>query len=417
MRIKRRTMLGMAAGLASPGIVPAALSGPLAAGSRGLQPVIDYLTKAQSIAADLGYDAPELQPSLQRQILLLLSLGYVEVFGTSIESPNWVPHIPFYLPWGSPNPDDNYYFVPLDPGGRYRIYGRQGTAPITTVTLRTGGAHLGQINGRTLLEIDLHEVPADRRGHYEFHLGSAPTAGPQGRWYPIPPQTTSLLFRSRTFDGRQADAECHIERLDSVAAPAFLDAAVADHKIDMLCTYAARQLEFLLGYLNGVRRRGGGDGFIFDDQSGYGGLVKQRYLMHVFKLAADEVLILESELPEKFTYFSVQLYDAFFAGIDNVGRRSALNHTQMRPDPDGRLRIVVAGQDPGAANWLDTGGWPQAGLMWRWNDANRFPVPSVRRVRIQDLRTELPASTRWLDAGQRRQQLAAHARYTRRRGR
>jgi hypothetical protein len=185
----------------------------------------------------------------------------------------------------------------------------------------------------------------------------------------------------------------------------------------MLCSYAARQNEFLLGYLNGVRSRGGEQGFVFEDQSNYGALLRQRYLMHLFALAPDEALILDSEVPDNAQYWSVQLFDAFFSGIDNVGRQSAVNHEQARIDRDRHVRLVVSGQDPGVPNWLDTGGWPRAGLMWRWNDASSYPLPSVRKVKLSEVQALLPAATPRIDAAQRLALIAAHARYTRRRGR
>ncbi len=386
-------------------------------GSPGLQPVIDYLTNAEAVAERLGYGDPALRPAYYRQAMLLLSLAYVEVFGTSVESPAWVPHIPFFLPWGSPNPDDIYQFVPIDAKGRYRLYGNKGTVPITSVTLRTGGAHLGQINGKTLSEVDLRALDTDRRGNFEFLLSAERPLDYRGLWFPLHAETTALLFRSRSTNLSQIDADCGIERVDRTAAPAFPSADAATHRLAMLCSYASRQNEFLLSYLNGVRSRGGEQGFVFEDQSNYGALIKQRYLMHLFSLAPDEALILDSEVPDHAQYWSVQLFDAFFSGIDNVGRQSAVNHEQVRIDHDRHVRLVVASQDPGVANWLDTGGWQRAGLMWRWNDASSYPRPAVRKVKIAEVQDLLPAGTPRVDATQRRALVAAHARYSRRRGR
>jgi hypothetical protein len=413
---RRELILRSGAGLA--GLVsggPAVASLP--AGPSGLQPVIDYLANAEAVAERLGYGDPALRPGYYRQVMLLLSLAYVEVFGTSVDSPVWVPHIPFFLPWGSPNPDDIYQFVPIDAQGRYRLYGNKGTVPIASVTLRTGGAHLGQINGRTLSEIDLRTLPADRHGNFELLLSAARPPDYRGLWFPLHADTTALLFRSRSTNLSQFDADCGIERLDRTAGPAFAAADAMARRLDMLCSYASRQNEFLLGYLNAVRSRGGEQGFVFEDQSSYGALIKQRYLMHLFSLAPDEALILDSEVPDRAQYWSVQLFDTFFSGIDNVGRQSAVNHEQVRIDRDRHVRLVVASQDPGVANWLDTGGWPRAGLMWRWNDASSYPRPAVRKVKLAEVPSVLPPDTPRVDADRRRALNAAHARYTRRRGR
>ena len=414
--MKRRGFLAAGGGLATFATAPPLSAAEMPAG-KGLRPVIDYLANAEAVAERLGYGDPALRPAYYRQLMLLLSLAYVEVYGSSVESPVWVPHIPFFLPWGSPNPDDIYQFAPVDAKGEYLLYGNKGNVPIASVTLRTGGAHLGQINGKTLSEVDLRTVGADRAGNFEFLLSPNRPAAYRGQWFALHPDTTSLLFRSRTTNRSQRDADCGIERLDRAAAPAFAATEVAVHRLNMMCSYAARQNEFLLGYLNGVRSHGGEQGFVFEDQSNYGALIRQRYLMHLFVLADDEALIIDSDVPEKSQYWSVQLFDAFFSGIDNVGRQSAYNHEQAGVDADGHVRLVVSGQDPGVPNWLDTGGWPRGGLMWRWNDANRYPVPAVRKVKLTAVQSLLAADTPRVNAAQRRALLAAHARYTRRRGR
>ncbi len=374
-------------------------------------PVVAYLAQARATAARLGYDDPALGAAYDKQVLMLLALAYAEVFATSVEAPDWVPHISFYFPWGSPNPDDIYRFAPVEAAGCYRFSGVKGSAPVALITMRKGGAHLGQINGRTLGEIDLTTVAADDEGRYEFMLSAARPEGYAGAWYEMHPQTESLLYRSRTSGPGQSDPICTIERLDSAPGPAMLDAGESARKIAMLASYAARQNELVLGYLNGVRARGGAEGFIFDDQSGYGSVTNQRTLMHLFELAPDEALILETELPREVRYWSVQLYDAHFSGIDYVFRQSSLNGTNVRADLDGRARLVVCGSDPGVANWLDTGGWKAGGLLWRWSYADSYPKPQVRKVKLAELARNLPAETARMGPQERRAALSRRVGY------
>jgi hypothetical protein len=381
------------------------------------QELIAHLANADALADRLGYVDPALRPAFHQHVMMLVALAYVEVFGTRIETPDWVPHIPFYLPWGSPNPDDIYRFVPIDPRGSYRLSGRKGTAPVGLITMRKGGAHLGEINGRTLAEIDLTAVVADASGRFDFVLSAERPAGYAGPWYALHPETASLLYRSRTDDESQSDAVCHIHRQDVAAPPTWPAPEEVARKMAMLTRYAARQAEFLLAYLNGVRARGGDRGFIFDDQSGYGSVIHQRVLMHVFSLDQDEALILESEIPEQVRYWSVQVFDAHFTAVDYVFHQSSLNGAQARLDADGRVRIVVSARDPQVPNWLDTAGWPSAGLLWRWTYASAFPQPRVTRVRHADLPRLLPAGTARIEPAARREALQARASYYQTRGR
>ena len=160
-----------------------------------------------------------------------------------------------------------------------------------------------------------------------------------------------------------------------------------------------------------MRARGGAEGFIFDDQSGYGSVTNQRTLIHLFELAPGEALILETELPREVRYWSVQLYDAHFSGIDYVFRQSSLNGVNVRVDADGRARLVVCGSDPGVANWLDTGAWKAGGLLWRWSYADSYPLPAVRKVKLADLAACLPADTARIGVEERREAMSRRIAY------
>jgi hypothetical protein len=62
---------------------------------------------------------------------------------------------------------------------------------------------------------------------------------------------------------------------------------------------------------------------------------------------------------------------------------------------------VVAARDPGVPNWLDTGGCLSGALQGRWNQASSAPHPSIRRVRLDQIRDHLPADTPFTTPEQR----------------
>ena len=73
---------------------------------------------------------------------------------------------------------------------------------------------------------------------------------------------------------------------------------------------------------------------------------------------------------------------------------------------DGRLRVVVAHQDPGVPNWLDTEGRREALLTLRWfwptGDA---PAPVARVVKLDEILGALPDDTPKIDADARREEI------------
>jgi hypothetical protein len=50
------------------------------------------------------------------------------------------------------------------------------------------------------------------------------------------------------------------------------------------------------------------------------------------------------------------------------------------------VRVVVAHEDPGVENWLDTCGHQQGTMCWRWIRANQHPQPQTRVVKLEELR-------------------------------
>ena len=85
-------------------------------------------------------------------------------------------------------------------------------------------------------------------------------------------------------------------------------------------------------------------------------------------------------------YWSLQLYThGWFELVDVADRMTSLNQAQAVVEADGRLRVVVAHRDPGVPNWLDTGGRPEALLMFRWFWPRSEPTPTATVVPFAEL--------------------------------
>ena len=55
-----------------------------------------------------------------------------------------------------------------------------------------------------------------------------------------------------------------------------------------MARYTASQNEFLLSYLQRLRRLGAEQAFVLDDQSGYVGLIVQSHYFHMFSIEPDD---------------------------------------------------------------------------------------------------------------------------------
>jgi len=57
------------------------------------------------------------------------------------------------------------------------------------------------------------------------------------------------------------------------------------------------------------------------------------------------------------------------------------------------LRIVISARDPGVPNWLSTAGYPTGVVQGRWTDCDAQPIPTLRKMKLADVRKALPADT------------------------
>jgi hypothetical protein len=359
------------------------------------------LTSADDVAAVIGYPDASLRAAYHRQILMLLAQAYVQVFGTTVESPDWVPHTGPLFPWGAPNHDTIYGFAPIDAAGTYRVSGIQGTETIASLMFRKGGANTGHVHGATLGEIDVRriETGADRR--FSLVISRERPQGHTGHWYPLPAETTGLVARHVTQEPTQVDGIWALERLDCAPASMVDTAETTANRMAAMTNFVSRLNEFLLRLVKKLGDEGYTNKFLADRFAGHGGIAEQMYFQGLFAFDADEALILESEMPSEVNYWSAQVIDPFYSAIDFIFHSSAYNGRQARVDSDGKVRFVISVQDPGVPNWLDTAGWRRGAMFWRWHQASSFPEPTVLRVKAAELARHLPADTPRVDAAQR----------------
>ncbi len=100
-----------------------------------------------------------------------------------------------------------------------------------------------------------------------------------------------------------------------------------------------------------------------------------------YKLADDEALVIEGRSPDC-VFWNLCLWNPYMCTYDYSHHRCTVTAGQVRYEPDGSWRVIVAAQDPGHPNWLTTAG-PGPGLLWfRWF------LPSGRRCVRRKARRE-----------------------------
>jgi hypothetical protein len=126
-----------------------------------------------------------------------------------------------------------------------------------------------------------------------------------------------------------------------------------------------------------------------------------------FQLDEGQALIITTE-DGGAEYTGFQITDPWTLRPETVLRTTSLNKTQAIANPDGSYTYVVALQDPGAANWLDTGGLREGWLQLRWQNVPSDGSPAVRdvqRVALSDVDSRLDRTVPRADLAYRRKQI------------
>jgi hypothetical protein len=124
-----------------------------------------------------------------------------------------------------------------------------------------------------------------------------------------------------------------------------------------------------------------------------GGLATQYSSVGHFELRPDQALIITLPVTDA-PYLGFQLGSMWYISLDYINHQTSLNNTQAQADPDGKIRIVVADQNPGVTNWVETLGHRRGFLQFRWQRVSRQLTeadgPGVELIDIDTVPAKLP---------------------------
>lgn len=128
-----------------------------------------------------------------------------------------------------------------------------------------------------------------------------------------------------------------------------------------------------------------------------GGLTSQRSSIGHYELADDEALVVTVPACTDCAYQAIQIGSDWYASTDYETHQTSLTKAQAQVDPDGMMRFVIAQENPGLANWLETLNHRTGPIMLRWQrlerDLTAADGPTVEVVRVADLPDKLPFHT------------------------
>lgn len=334
-----------------------------------------------------------------RHLLVLLGIGIDQGLRSEADpvlavKPSGVDAV---YKWGMDCPDCIYTGAPLRGGETYRLWGSRGTARYVGLQSMAGMASSANV---LLDELDLGPS-----GEVELILSEEPH---EGNWLPIAADATTLVVRHFFYDWDTEEASTlFIERIGSAAAakerPAIDPRAVVARQLVALGDFVLANLEFFLQF----SRPETPNTFLPPlDGTAMGAAAENRPVIGSWQLEPDEALVVEVTPPQGL-YWSFSLGNPWWETIDYARHQSSINGHQATTDDDGMVRAVIAPDDPGVANWLDTAGHSAGPVILRCVRTESAPVPTTRVVKKTELGAVLPAGTRRVTPAERDAVIAA----------
>lgn len=295
----------------------------------------------------------------------------------------------------------------------------------------------GRVNTGKLESTSL-EVEPD--GTFEILLGPERPAGHTGNFITTRRSDDGvhtaeyLTMRVLFHDWEREDPlDLHIAALDMVGAhPQPLDPQGAATRMRRIAEITENQMRFwneFYAVLLETHADMNGDGKRFmprndlnepsqADLATGGGQSTNIYSGGVYELAPHEALVIEERMPEEPQYGGFHLSNFWGESYDYANQVTSLNTQQAATDPDGIVRRVIAHHDPGVPNWLDTTGYQEGYMTFRWTYSRppkELPSVTCKVVAFDDIRSHLPDSTPTVTPAERREQIRVRQEHVQRR--
>ena len=279
---------------------------------------------------------------------------------------------------GLDNPDTLYFGCRVQPDRDYLVTGTRGTTTDLSFQLLGG-------------EYTDDNVPASQAAFDDRELEIADDGS--FHWQVRPTSPGQLVIREVYGDWAQHRGTVAVRRLDTAGtAPPPLTrrviekryAATAKQLVNRVKTWLQFPQWFYLDIPVNT---------LVPPRLTPGGLATQYSSVGHFELQPDQALVITLPVSDA-PYLGFQLGSLWYISLDYINHQTSLNAAQAQADPDGKVRIVVADENPGVTNWVETLDHRRGFLQFRWQRVSRQLTdadgPSIELVDIDAVPAALP---------------------------
>jgi hypothetical protein len=343
------------------------------------QPLTEAVAKAEELVAAA--------PHIETEADLLEGLQYLAgcvaacthmVFDYERDHPFLLSGTGPFTKMGLDNPDTLYFGCRVQPNRDYLVTGTRGTTTDLSFQL-LGGEYTAAFVPASQAAFDDRELEIAKDGSFE--------------WQVRPANSGQLVIREVYGDWSQRRGTVTIQRQDTAgtAPPALTRAGIEKRYVTagkQLVNRVKTWLKFPQWFYLNIPVN-----TMVPPRLTPGGLATQYSSVGHFELRPDQALVITLPVTDA-PYLGFQLGSMWYISLDYINHQTSLNASQAQADPDGKIRIVVADQNPGVTNWVETLEHRRGFLQFRWQRLSRQLTeadgPTVELVDFDTVPAVLP---------------------------
>ncbi len=286
--------------------------------------------------------------------------------------------LPNQLKIGCDNPDAFYQNVSVSSKHSYRIRGTRGTINYLGIGAYSGGYGAGDSKPGAQGYLEDNDPDADRTIDIIASVAE-PDLEPGQRWLEMSPATSSIIVRNFYLDrSTEKPAELQIECLDPpTPVPDPISAKELVDGLAMAGLFVHGCADRFIGWVNDLflERPNTLDFLPVDDHAGGWGDPNQLFRHGYWTLEPGESLVIDVPPIDAF-YWNFQINNIWEESLDYRYLSVTVNKHTAAYEPDGSVRIVIADENPGFGNWMDTAGHRHGTMGLRYNQVVEDLAPT-----------------------------------------
>lgn len=336
--------------------------------------------------------SPEDISASHRALMHTIEAGLVGNFEQDVRTPDFRRIVTPSRKLTGDNSDAIYFDAPISADYEYVIHGTMNGAVYFSMTIEEGAAD-GSIAKKTGGVINDTMLDIDSNGNFTIYLG-----GPEKEknWLPLGSDASRVTTRHYYEHPQPAAKDINLEPRLSIECVSDYEKPTPAND-ETIAAGIRRVNNFIHSRTLGMPPMANSEPppfmaltpneFPQPQPPGDYGLAAfdAHYSMAPFFINTDEALVITGRWPEC-RFGNICLWNRFQQTYDYVNRSSSLNRSQTELNDDGSFTIILANEDPGRPNWIDTEGNLFGLVFWRFFLVEgEVETPIAKVVKLSEL--------------------------------